>query len=186
MMYSTPTCGRTDDLLAPHAALNTTARSDIASTPSPLTVFPVEEPAFTGNRGFLATPSSTRSTTLHIHIPSESPMPPRIPATVLRRNEFLPEPLPQARRALPRALSVLVVAGLMALGYLASTRSLSAFQSAWRLTDTLHPKSSTTVGSRYAFENAEIPGPFESGGSLWDALRKHLHLPSPTVPRRNF
>ncbi|MBL9127564.1 MAG: hypothetical protein JNL97_07955 [Verrucomicrobiales bacterium] len=185
-MYSTPSHDTPDALNSTQTLLHGPARPGEPSTPLTLTAFTVEEPAFSGNQGFLPPTSSPTAGILHIRVPETPPMESRIPATALRRNDCIPVPLVAQTRSFPRFLSLLLFAGLIGFGYFTSTRSLATLQSAWRLTDTLRPKSGNGGPTRYAFENAEIPGPYENGSSLWDALRKHLHLPSPTVPSRHY
>jgi hypothetical protein len=145
--------------------------------------FSTEEPGFTAHRGFLQpTPTVQR-----VELRSQGPDRSWIASWICTR--FRRDPSPGAPRLTvgQRILSFVTIALLLTLGAVAANRSVSAFQTAWRVTDTTTAApamvADTPAPNRYDFQNAEVPGPFEKGSTLWSALRKHLRLtPQDTQP----
>ncbi len=143
--------------------------------------YSTEEPGFSAHRGFLQpTPTVQR-------VELRSPGPDRSWIADWICARFGRDPLPGAPRLTvgQRILSFMTIALLLTLGVAAANRSVSAFQTAWRVTDTTTAPATvpgTPTPSRYDFQNAEVPGPFEKGASLWSSLRKHLRLTPRDIP----
>jgi hypothetical protein len=137
--------------------------------------YSTEEPGFSAHRGFLQPTPTLQKVELRSQGPNRS----WIAGWISTR--FGREPLPGATRltAGQRILSFVTLALLLTLGAVTANRSVSAFQTAWRVTDTAAAPAAvpgTTAPNRFDFQNTELPGPFEKGTSLWSALRKHLRL----------
>lgn len=178
------TCARASASPATPPPLPTLAvPAPVSSTVLPaVTVYAVEEPGFTrapadqprlpitwgGKLSLKSTGSTKISTPLEVRPRFSLPAHPPLPAN----------------NRLQKAISTVALAALVGLGCLATGRSVSAIQAAWRDTDTLAPRAGTATVRRYDFENAEIPGPFESGATLWKALLDHLQLPRPVLPNQ--
>lgn len=161
--------------------------SSSAPTPSPerlagsslILELSTEEPGFSRNRGFLDPGPSTPRVALCPQRPNRS----WIAVWIAARFGRLPSPGSPRLSARQRALSFVTVGLMVALGCVAIDRSVSAFQTAWRVTDTTPaPTAPAAVSSRYDFQNSQIPGPFEKDTSLWSALRKHIGLAPQASP----
>jgi hypothetical protein len=150
---------------------------DRATPTCPIIDYSTEEPGFSAHRRFLQpTPNVQR-----VELRSQRPDRSWIAGWICAR--FGRNPLPGAPRLTigQRILSFVTIALLLTFGAVAANRSVSAFQTAWRVTDTTStpatvPGTPAPSPSRFDFQNAEVPGPFEKGSTLWSALRKHLRL----------
>lgn len=124
------------------------------------TWFVEEQAGFRGNLRSLTPPADGTSTPLHLRfsIPEiRLPSRPNVDA-IVRRNRPEPTMSTPPRRGLFLPLAMLAVISI--LGYVAAVQSVSAFQSAWRHTDTRIFEEDARTQASFKAENGEIPGPF--------------------------
>lgn len=141
--------------------------------------FAVEESGFSRNLSRTRHPSTSFNSRLQL----ADTEPARVPHAVAFRLVRPSEPSLNSMGALQKTMTVLLVALLLGWGYLTLRRSISTVREAWHSTDT-RAAQSMSQPKRYLFENAEIPGPYQSGSSLWQALREHLGSPTQPPPIR--
>jgi hypothetical protein len=138
------------------------------------TWFVEEQAGFRGNLSSLTPPAAGTSTPLHLRfsIP-EFRLPSRtnVDAIVRRNRPESTTPAPP-RRGIFLPLAMLAV--ISALGYVAAVQSVSAFQSAWRNTDTRVFEEDARTQASFRAENGEIPGPFAPANL-------GVHFPSPAT-----
>lgn len=130
-----------------------------------------EEPGFSSHLGYLQPETQPHRVSLYREAPDRS----WIATWITARFQRNPTPGTPRLTAGQRVLSLATLALLATLGCLAANRSVSAFQTAWRVTDTT-PTGAVVTPTRYDFQNSDLPKPFEDGSSLWSSFKKHLRL----------
>ena len=157
---------------------STVAPYTSTETPAPIGLA-VEESGFSRNLSPIRPRTSAFGVPLHLAEAHTTRTPQAIPFRLLSsHNPSLSSMSPRQKAA-----ALVLVAGLLGWGYVTVRRSVTTVREAWRVTDTATAQR-LTQPKRYLFENAEIPGPYQSGAPLWQALREHLGSPSPSSPVR--